>query len=350
MTISNLSELLEHSQCSYCCYDLGGRVQALSSAEFAVIAGQRVAYPYPHQHHAQFALVFWPQLQQHPQPFIWLLKLPLDERGLLDQQAQQNFIAQVIALLGQQLTGALSEQQQQQLQQSPYLFTPNTTAQAALHGQLRVRFGQPPSLHFEAVESYLRDPQQQSWQQLGVQGIHDVAARLPQLENLQQTLLQQLPNFPLPFLQALAQALEHPPLPLTAVEPMLAWLPQLPAERQLLVWRMLTSRADHDPVRQALQQRLEQPFDAAIATDLLVLIAMRLWPALVPSGSNSANLLPQYLQHLAAGEQSLQLPLLQQLVRLPALRPHLLALLRRNDNPSSLRQLWQRLNGATSCN
>ena len=116
MSIANLHELLQQGQCDYRCYDLGRRVQPISTSEFAAIAEQRAPYPYPHQNHAQYALVFWPQLSNRPEPFIWLLKLPIDERGLLDQQAQQHFISQVLALLGQQLTGALTEQQQQQAQ------------------------------------------------------------------------------------------------------------------------------------------------------------------------------------------------------------------------------------------
>lgn len=353
MTISNLNELLEQGHCHYDCYDLGGRVQPLASGTFAAVAEQRAPYPYPQQHHAQFALVFWPQLQAQPQPFIWLLKLPLDERGLLDQQAQQSFIAQVVALLGQQITGALTDQQQQQLQQSPYLFSPSTVQQAALHAQLRARFLQPPSLHFEAVESFLHDPQQQQWQQLGLQGIHDVAVRLAQLDSLQRQLLDQLPHLPLPFLQALAQALEHPPLPLAMIEPLLNSLSHLPEPRQLLVWRMLSSRADHPAVQHALARLLQHPLSSTQAADLLVLIGMRLWPALVSplASDNSNSVLPSYLQHLAAHHHAeLRMALLQHLVRLPALRPHLLALLRRNDNPTSLRQLWQQLNGAVACN
>lgn len=351
MTLSNLSELLEHGHCNYCCFDLGRRVQALTAAEFAAIAAQQTPYPYPHQHQAQFAVVFWPQLQQQPEPFIWLLKLPLDERGLLDHQAQQNFISQVVALLGQQITATLSEQQQQQLQQSPYLFSPTTVQQAALHAQLRQYFKQPPSLHFEAVASYLHQPQQQPWQQLGVQGIHDVAVRLEQLERLQHQLLNHLDSFPVPFLQALAQALEHPQLPLTMVEPLLTMLPQLPAERQLLVWRILASRAEHPAVQQALTQLVQQPLEPTHASDLLVLVAMRLWPALLPSSSNNGSLLASYIEQLAAHHHAeLRLALLNELVRLPAIRPHLLALLRRNDNATPLRQLWQQLSGATPCN
>ena len=344
MSISNLSELLEQGQCSYSCYDLGRRVQPIAADEFKAITEQRLAYPYPHQHQAQFALVFWRQLEQQPEPFIWLLKLPLDERGLIDQQAQQNFIAQVVALLGQQLTGALSEQQQQQLQQNPYLYTPPLVQQAALHAQLRQRFGQPPSLHYEAVESYLANPEQQPWQQLGLQGIHDLAVRLAQVPTLQQQLLTRTDSLPIAFLQALAQALEHPPLPLALVEPLLTQLPRLTAERQLLVWRMLASRAEQPAVQQALASYLSQPLAAATATDLIVLIGMRLWPALVPSPHS--KLLANYLLHVAQLEAvDLRLALTEQLLRLPALRPHLLAILRRHDNPLPLHQLWQQLNG-----
>lgn len=357
MTISNLTELLEQSNCHYCCYDLGGRVQALTTAEFVAVTEQRAPYPYPQQHHAQFALVFWPQLQAQPEPFMWLLKLPIDERGLLDQQAQQSFITQVVALLGQQLTGALSAQQQQQLQHSQYLFTPSTVQQAALHAQLRLRFAQPPSLHFEAVESYLRNPHQQPWQQLGLQGIHDVAVRLTQLESLQPYLLTQLDSLPMPFLQALAQALEHPLLPLPVVAPLLAQLPQLTAERQLLVWRMLSSRADHAILQQELLQRLQGALTTNHDIDLLVLVAMRLWPALIPAAvtgqgeEQQPNLLAHYLQHLAALEHTeLRVALLQHLIRVPAVRPHLLALLRRHDNTTPLRQLWQQLNETAACN
>lgn len=344
MSIANLHELLQQGQCDYRCYDLGRRVQPISTSEFAAIAEQRAPYPYPHQNHAQYALVFWPQLSNRPEPFIWLLKLPIDERGLLDQQAQQHFISQVLALLGQQLTGALTEQQQQQLQQSPYLFSPSTVHQAALHAQLRELFGQPPSLHCAAVERFLRQPQQHEWQQLGIQGIHDVAVRLAHMSDLHDRLVTQLDSLPLPFLHALAQAMEHPQLPVGLVEPLLAALPRLAAERQLVVWRMLSSRAEHPALQQALQQALTSATDS----DMLVLIAMRLWPALV--ATNTSRLLADFLDQLARHPNAeLRLALLHDLIRLPVLRPHLFAALRGHDKPNSIQQLWQQLRGEPAC-
>jgi hypothetical protein len=344
MSIANLHELLQQGQCDYRCYDLGRRVQPISASEFAAIAEQRAPYPYPHQNHAQYALVFWPQLSNRPEPFIWLLKLPIDERGLLDQQAQQHFISQVLALLGQQLTGALTEQQQQQLQQSPYLFNPSTVQQAALHAQLRELFGQPPSLHCAAVERFLRQPQQYQWQQLGIQGIHDVAVRLAHMSDLHDRLVTQLDSLPLPFLHALAQAMEHPQLPVGLVEPLLAALPRLATERQRVVWRMLSSRADHPALQQALQQSLTTAADS----DMLVLITMRLWPALI--ATNNSRLLADFLDQLARHPQAeLRLALLQELVRLPALRGHLFVALRGHDKPNSIQQLWQQLKGQPTC-
>jgi hypothetical protein len=99
MSIANLHELLQHGQCDYRCYDLGRRVQPISNSEFAAMAEQRAPYPYPHQNHAHFALIFWPQLSNRPAPFIWLLRLPIDERGLLDQLARHPNAELRLALL-----------------------------------------------------------------------------------------------------------------------------------------------------------------------------------------------------------------------------------------------------------
>jgi len=68
--INTLSEFLSKSQSQYRVFDMGRRVQKLSSDTFADFEDAKVPYPYPLQQHAWIAILFWNK-QQSNQHYIW---------------------------------------------------------------------------------------------------------------------------------------------------------------------------------------------------------------------------------------------------------------------------------------
>ena len=336
MTITNLAELLSESQSDYVIYDLGRRVQAIDAATFQAICNQQRPYPYPLQDHAWFAVVFWPQLSEaQPEPFLWFLKIPVDERGLLNHAAQQEFMAHVIALLGQQITGALDQQQEQQLQQSAYLFTPSEAKRAALHAQLTVRFNKAPSHYYAAAVAELTNPTPQGWQQLGLQGIHDAAARLAEQSQQTQAVAQHFASYAENLQKALAEALEHTTPPSALLQPLLHCLTEQTSTTRLNALRALAGFAKQPDVQADLQALLPNS-----SMDELVIITARLWPAL------QGELMQPYLVRIAElNNPALFAGVVRDILRLPDTRIHALGLVQRNDLPAVLYKAWQQFMG-----
>lgn len=342
MSISTLSQLLRESQSDFLCYDLGRRVCEINSTEFKAIELQQAPYPYPVQGHACFAMVFWPQLSRSErEPFLWFLKFPLDERGLLEQAAVQEYLTAVITLLGQQVTHALSEEQEKQLQQSPYLFTPAEEKRAALHAQLGLRWQRQPSMHFETAQLALADSRH--WQQVGVQGLHDVAARLTDLHTTQQALSQHFVDYPTPLRQATAIALEHQVLPDELSEDLAKQVLQHDAgDVRADLLRSLAGNTSSVAVNEAIQHVLTEP-----SVDECVICCARLWQAFDPLCTPHVQL-ERLLNAIAQQEAPIFAALVTDLLRLPMLRPHILVTLQRDDLAQPIRQAWHTfVSGAT---
>ncbi len=93
--ITTLSEFLHHSGAKYRVFDMGRRVAKLSSDQFFNFESAQQAYPYPLQKSALFGVVFWsPTLPD--KHYIWFLKFPLDEQGLLIQGARDEFLCMLL--------------------------------------------------------------------------------------------------------------------------------------------------------------------------------------------------------------------------------------------------------------
>ncbi len=336
MTITTLSELLNEGHSDYLVYDLGRRVQPIANDAFHAMCQQQRPYPFPVQQQAWFAIAFWPKLSNtDSQVYLWFLKLPLDERGLLSLAAQQEYITQVITLLGNQITGALNEQQQQQLQQSAYLFTPAESKRAALHASLNQYWQRPASIYFEHAQSELCNPTQDGWRTLGVQGIHDVCARLNEHPVTLEQLAHNFSSYPPELSRAVAEALEHITPPKALVTALLSQLTQATEEQRLQVLRALAGAAEQEEVKAAIANLIPEATE-----DELVVLCARLWPTL--AGAN----LEAYLLRLAELQQpKLFAGVVRDMLSLPELRAMVLGLFHRQDLPSSLQQAWQHFIG-----
>jgi hypothetical protein len=327
--ISSLSELLALSGSQYRVYDIGRKIEKLSKDNFLKIEQASQPYPSPFQGHAHLAVAFWQQ--QNSEPYLWFIKLPLDERGLLNLGARNHFIAIIIEALGKDLTVNPSEQQEELLKSNPYHFTPAQYKLAALNSILKAELKQSASSYYEHCQLYLSGKLGwQEWQNIGIQGLCDIAARISLVENYQ-LVINALEYLPEQVLSPLATALENQELPYQLSQAIINQLDTLePAANTYL------------PLIRALASSCQQPvvsefFDKLLAKDdisveLLITISGRCWPYL----AKLENI--HHFMELLAQNCSLDIfaAIFQDLVAIPAIRTLLMTVIRSPERSEKL--------------
>lgn len=322
---------------AYRIYDLSRRVQRLDNQEFARIERGEAPFPTPRQQHAFLGIVFWNTAKAND-PYIWFIKLPLDERGLFQHAARQHFLSIIVAALDspeQQLSAA---EQEKILAQNPYIFTPDEPRRAAFHALVSAELSHPPSIYYEDAQAWLSgtglDDDNQSttgaWENLAVQGIHDVCTRDLHKSQLQQNLIRSFAQWPEPLQQAIVEAIEHQELPATLAQ---HWrnelkqaLQQQPVATNFVLTRLrlLASHADQAATQNVVKQLLAAlPAQQPDRQDILLALSARCWPALATPANCEA-----FLTAAAAESQEVFTTLFRDLVMLPSLRGLLLNLLR----------------------
>tara|TARA_R110000737_G_scaffold344611_1_gene371935 strand:- start:80 stop:1120 length:1041 start_codon:yes stop_codon:yes gene_type:complete len=322
-TISSISELLRLSDSQYRLYDIGRRVDKISKKQFEKIEAAQLPYPYPIQGHALMAIAFWQQ--QSASPYLWFVKLPLDERGLLNQGARNHFIAIIIEALGENLTVHPTEQQEALLKKNPYHFTPAQYKLAAVNSVVSTslkcsasKFYQPAITYLSGVNGW------NAWQEIGVQGLSDFAFRLDDANN-SEILAKALTNLPEQVLLPLCSALENVTLPIAVIT------------KISVLFQQAYTQGNHNitlALLRALASSTQQPLCQKLLTDLIaedvlheeviIIIAGRLWPIL-----SNENLLSSYVEHLVKNnDNQLFSAIFKDLVAIPMIRPVLLQIIR----------------------
>ena len=148
----------------------GEVTRELSAQTFVDIEYQKQPVPYPRQQHMWFGCIFW----QSGQHYIWFLKLPLDERGLLNQAARNTFLEKVVQALGAQLEN--TEPKNGQLGDNP-LHLRQTKSKLQTFTHLPKILIQPASQYLASCLEYIQSPNSQDWQSLPVQGLAEIASR-----------------------------------------------------------------------------------------------------------------------------------------------------------------------------
>lgn len=223
-TLSSISTLLDSSNAEWLVYDLNHNLRQIAREAFQAFEQTSLAYPYPLQNKANFAVVFRPKLlapvAEADMPFIWFLTFSLDEAGKLQQAERDHFISLVVTALGTQI---LAEEQQGTLDNHPYSFKPNDYKLAGLTSRIRVELNLPPTQFYAAAMRYFYQlGNNTSWEQLAVQGIADFAYRIHENDNAT-ILSQRLPELPIAVFEPLSQILEGVEIPPLLAEK-LAWL------------------------------------------------------------------------------------------------------------------------------
>ncbi|PKI17018.1 DUF3549 family protein [Colwellia sp. 12G3] len=332
--IATLSELLKLSDSQYRLYDIGRLVTKLPKEQFEKVELNQLPYPTPAQGCACIAIAFWQK--KSLQPYLWLLKLPLDEHGLLNQGARNHFIAIIIEALGADLTQETSKEQEELLSSNPYLFTPAQYKLASLNSKIKVDLKQQPSEYFSPFKQYLSNTSDWSnWQGVGVQGITDFIARIKQ-DNHSDLLLNALPHLPDEVLSPVCSALENEQYAIALIDALVNSFKNSltkPAEcsqaTQLL--RALAASSHHIHVKKVVEQLLSSP---QVSSELLITLSSRCWQALADEKT-----LMYYFEHLLKhNDLTLFSSIFKDLVTIPLMRPIALACIRSENRSPELAQ------------
>lgn len=336
--IATLSELLKLSGSQYRLYDIGRLVSKLPKEQFEKVELNQLPYPTPAQGCACIAIAFWQK--KSSQPYLWLLKLPLDERGLLNQGARNHLIAIIVEALGDNLTQETSKKQEELLSSNPYLFTPAQYKLASLNSKIKVDLKQPPSEFFLPFKQYLNHGSNwHNWQGVGVQGITDFIARIKQ-DNHSELLLKALPHLPDEVLSPVCSALENEQYSVALIDALVNLLtntlesrvttPEATSKATQLL-RALAANSHHIHVKKVVEQLLRKE---QVSNDLLITLSGRCWQALADE-----KILMCYFEHLLSNNDlTLFFSIFKDLVTIPLIRPVAFQCIRSENRSPALAQ------------
>lgn len=168
--INSISEFLLHAGTEYRIFDMGRRLTLLDSQSFLDIESGSAYAPYPRQQHAWFGIVFWNK-QSSTQHYIWFVKLPLDEQGLVIAASRNHFLDIIVDALGQSI--ADDAEKAQSLPDNPYSFVPAQSLLAQFNAMVKSTLKVSLNEDAQKVEAYLKAPQLVDWQEISMHSVAD---------------------------------------------------------------------------------------------------------------------------------------------------------------------------------
>lgn len=180
--ISTISEFLLHAQTQFMVFDLGRGLRRIDNQQFFDWENQLAPCAYPRQDHAWFCISFWHSAASNTaqvqgakslnitEKYIWYIKLPLDENGLMIQASCNQFLEIVVTALGADLQH--TENKDAQLPENPFIFQPSQQQLADCNAHIRKAL-QDTSRDNSKATHYMQAPSVQDWQSLSVQDIAD---------------------------------------------------------------------------------------------------------------------------------------------------------------------------------
>lgn len=333
-----ISEFLEQTGAQAHFFDMGRRVVEIPGADMLAFERAEIPYPQPFLRSAWLGILFHYEKDEDTHQ-IWFLKFPLDEQGLLQQAARDDFLRRTFEKLGETLSASEDKQNNPDFpgdipdgisDDNPHGFTPREDRMASFHAKIARQLGQAPSQYFQhAADYFTGETGFEQWNFVGLQGIADVAARLDENE-LATTLIAAIPQLPTTPFTALCSCLENENLD-TALTRVIAVRVEkaLAADNALTVvagLRGLSYSQDQATVTQTLQSTLDKP--AGRDVEVLAAIAGRAWEHL-----ENTSIRRMFLENLAqceAGQRAFD-HILSDLLFMPGLRQKLLEDLRSPD-------------------
>ncbi|WP_293747888.1 DUF3549 family protein [uncultured Paraglaciecola sp.] len=317
--INTISEFLLQAGTDYRVFDMARGIRPLESQLFLEIENATIPAPFPRQQHAWFGVLFFNKKISNER-YIWFVKLPLDEQGLVIGAARQQFLQIVVDALGQTLEKKSNSNNQ--LPDNPFTFVPNQQQLADFNSIGRVELEIPLSEHLNLVEQYFATPEHQDWRTIPMQGIADFAASIQQ-GNRKQLLLKQFLALAPDMQHALCSSLENHSIDEDISALLITWYQQDVKDEKRL----------HSVLRGVCQSQAKAAVNSLIFSVLnskkgqtgltLMLIAARHWQYL----KESANL-TLYVEQLAVCKDNVFIGLYSDLVQIPEIRESMLGVLR----------------------
>ncbi|MBU2977856.1 DUF3549 family protein [Alteromonas sp. C1M14] len=335
--IHTLSEFLLHGGTNFQIFDLGRGVHPMDTQFFLELENGMRPCPRPRQQHAWFAIVFWSEGSK-ANHYIWFVKFPIDERGLLVAAARNHFLQIILDALGQ----SLSEEKQDTLPDNPYSFVPNQSQMAQFSAVSKSCLSLPFNEGVNDVAQYINAPAISDWRKLSVQSIADFAQSLTD-QSTCKAVMANMPLFHAEFTRTLLAAAETVSIPSVF--------------KQFCAKHCTDTLASDPTVALAALRALsnEQPDSIvhAVLDTLLNSSQLDIHVLSVIAGRHYAQLtehrLTQFFEHAAALDEAESMDgklfagFFSDLVQLPMLRAEVLAVLRATDRSDTLARAFGHL-------
>lgn len=328
-SITTLGQFLHQSGAQYRVFDMGRRVVKLTASEFVGFELAKSPYLYPLKKQALFGVVFWdPDLPD--KQYVWFLKFPLDEQGLLIQAARDEFLAMLLDRVGEYMLAAKNGGKiESALKDSPYTFKPHEEKMAAFNALVTKNLNMTASAFYDAAHAYFSgETDKNDWQSLGMQGVADVAARLDE-NGVSLGLIEVLPTMPSGPFMTLCSFLENGEPTAGIVEVLaLQVTKELQEEKPDITiicacLRAVSNSPAQGQVELLVKHVLMHPCSQNI--EILATISGRIWQLLTLD--YICQLFVEQLAHNNTGQEAFN-QLLADVMYMPNLRIHIMQVLR----------------------
>ena len=345
---TTISEFLEQTGARISFFDMGRRVIEIPRDDILAFEQAHLSYPQPFQQSAWLGILFYYENETNNNEThnIWFLKFPLDERGLLQQAARDDFLRQTFKMLGESLTQPISNQtSNNDSDDNPHGFTPREDRMASFHAKIAKQLGLTPSQHYKhateyfsgklSADDYSTDKNGfDQWNFVGLQGIADVASRLDEDTNEANVILA-IPQLPATPFAALCGCLENENISTELSKALANRIEKALIEDDATIvaagLRGLSYSQDNNIVAQVLQSTLSKPTGKHV--EVLAAIAGRAWQFLDEAAT--CQLFLESLSRCEVGQGAFD-GILSDLLFMPTLRDKLLDSLRNPDRSEHL--------------
>jgi len=337
--ITTLSEFLHQSGAKYRVFDMGRRVVKLSPDEFVSFEWAKKPYPYPLQKMALFGVVFWNPVSPDKH-YVWFLKFPLDEQGLLLQVARDEFLVMLLERVGEcMLAAADGKNIEGALKDCPYTFSPREDKMAAFNAQATHSLASKPSKHYADALAYFTGQKDVSnWQSLGMQGVADVAIRLDESEETL-GLIETIPKLSDEPFMVLSTFLEHAEPAAGIVEVLAQRIDMELQEKKPDIKRICAClrAASNSPAKGLVDQIVMHilKHQCSQNIEILATISGRIWRVL--EQDHICQLFVEQLANNDAGQDGFS-QLLADVMFMPGMRAHIMNALRSPSRSNKLSQ------------
>lgn len=308
-------------------FDLGRRIAKITQSDFEAIENLARPYPTPYLRHAWVGILSW-NPDEPGQHNIWFLKLPLDEQNILQPGPRDAFLQHWLRVV---------QNPDKDHGEAPCSFKPDGNRMAYFHSLALRTLKQPKTRYYDTARAYFcGDTGWQNWQQLGLQGVAEVVARLDEDRNselLQKALPEmdkteaKIPrNVLLGFLE---NAEPDVNLTIALTDSLAANMKGQPDATDLALYcRAMSQSVSVNHRRDVLQLVLQHPLASEV--EILSAVGSRCWQDL------EGDTLSLYLEKLALAGQDVFLALVADLMTLPGKRKQVLEAFR---NPQRSEEL-----------